>query len=183
MKVLENPLVRKMQYVYVEFKSKAEAEKAYVGRKEILKKSEGSFEPLYELPELFMARPEAKKVKPENIAIIYKPSTSLKVSDSIPSKPDRCAQLHSLLCIVTGLDKEEIKIIPAINRVTGKYNADQIFVILPSKADVQKIFVSQPFFKNLVADKLVHLNYYSELKCDPNICARCSLPLVTSTQA
>ena len=177
--MLENSLVYKIQYVYIEFKSKAEAEKVYAERKEILKKTEGTFEPLYESPEHFIARLEEEKINLENVIVIYKPSTSLRISDSIPSKSDRCTQLHSLLCIVSGLDKENIRIIPSMNRVTGKYNADQIFVILPSRADVQKIFISQPFFKNLIADKLIHLNYYSELKCDPNMCARCSLPLVS----
>jgi len=175
-KILENPEVFKVQYIYLEFKSKADAEKAYNERKEIFKKEEGSIATLYESYPDFIKRCEI--THPENVLVVYKPSTSQKISDFIPPKAERIAQLHSLLSIITGLDKEQIKLIPSLNKVTNSINPDQIFVILPSKLFVHKAFVSQPFFKHLIVDKLIYGHFYCELKADRAMCARCSLPFV-----
>ncbi len=170
--------MHRIQYVYLEFKNKEQAAKAYAERKELFTKEEARISCLYEGMDEFMARPENAQIQRENVLVVYKPSTSLRLSATIPAGIDRPVQLLTLLSIITGLDKETIKVVSAANKITGEPNNDQIFVVLPNKNYVQQVYASQPLFKELIADKLVHAHYYVELKADRLMCARCSLPRV-----
>lgn len=176
--ILESPTVQKIQYIYLEFRDKSEATMAYADRKSILKKEEGRIDCIYESADHFMSRQTNKGISMENVLVVYKPSTSLKLSQSIPPKSNRCAQLLSLMSVITKLEKETIKAIPAINEITNEVNDDQIFFIFPSKQYVEQAYRAQPYFKHLIADKLIHGHYYCHMKNDLNMCSRCSLPRV-----
>jgi hypothetical protein len=75
--------VYKVQYAYSNFKSKAEAEKSFAARKELFHQSGGLHRALVQQPEEFLKNAAAsavagtEKVSPENVLVVYKPSTSL----------------------------------------------------------------------------------------------------------
>ena len=108
--------------------------------------------------------------KPENVAVIIKPPGILEVMEELPDGPNLLMQVQQLVKIITQLDDNQFAIEPDMSPITREPDFSQIFVVLPDKNYVKKLYDSQPFFGCLLVHKLTHPMLCPFVKYSKDVC-------------
>ncbi len=115
-----------------------------------------------------------KHANSENILLIIKPLSTLEVVREIPVGDEYRRQIINLIQNVTQRNVNEFQIEEERNPITGKPDQEHIFVKLPSKSDIDKLYNSQPYFGCLIAHKLSHVQFCPFTRHQPDLCLMCS---------
>lgn len=109
-----------------------------------------------------------------NIIVIIKPFSTLAVVEALPTGDDYLRQLSQLIQNLTQLEPKNFTIEEDRNPVTGESDYQQVFITLPSRDFVDKVYHAQPFFGCLIAHKLTHTQICAFRKYDEDQCLMCS---------
>jgi len=121
---------------------------------------------LYEISE--------KCANSENAIIIIKPLSTLEVVRELPTGEEYKKKIINLIQSVTQRFVNEFQIEEGVNPITGELDQQHIFVKLPSKADVDRLYNAQPYFGCLIAHKLSHIQICPFTRYHPDLCLMCS---------
>ena len=127
---------------------------------------------LYELSE--------KCEKSENIMIIIKPLSTLEVVRELPIGEQYTKKIEQLIQTVTQLGSNQFYIEEDVNPITDEVDQQHIFIKLPSKDEVDKLYNAQPYFGCLVGHKLSHIQICPYIRYCPDLCLMCPSKKVTS---
>ena len=109
--------------------------------------------------------------KAENVAVIIKPPGNLEVIEELPDGPNLLMQVQQVVKIVTQLDDNQFIIQPDTSPIIAREpDFSQIYVFLPDKSYVKKLYDSQPFFGCLLVHKLTHPCLCPFVKYSKEVC-------------
>jgi len=106
--------------------------------------------------------------------IIIKPLTTLEVVRELPVGDEYRRQIAQLVQTVTQLKQNEFQIEEGVNPVTYEPDQQHIFVSLPSKAYVDRLYNAQPYFGCLIAHKLSNIQICPFTRYHPDLCLMCA---------
>ena len=121
---------------------------------------------LYKIAE---AKPNAN-----NTLAIIRPFTTLEAAESLPTGNEYIKSLIHLVHGVTQLDSQNFIIEEDRNPLTDEPDYQQVFVTLPSRQYVDRLYEAQPYFGCLVAHKLSHIQICSYQRYCADQCLMCS---------
>lgn len=108
--------------------------------------------------------------EPENVAVIITPPSSMEVVAELPKGSELINQMRSVVQVVTQLDTERFTIEPDQNQVSGEPDYRQLFVVLPNRAYVNRLYKAQPFYGALICHKLTHLSVTPYMRYADDVC-------------
>lgn len=108
--------------------------------------------------------------KVENVAVIIKPPGNLEVIEELQDGPNLLMQVQQLIKMITLLDDNQFIIRPDTNPITREPDYSQMYVFLPDKSYVKKLYDSQPFFGCLLVHKLTHPCLCPFVKYSKDVC-------------
>ena len=110
----------------------------------------------------------------ENVLAIIKPLSTLEVVQELPTGDEYKQRIVQLVQTITQLKKHEFSVELELNPVTGEPDERHIYVILPSRGYVDKMYKCQPYFGCLIAQKLTHIQICPFLRYHPEMCLMCT---------
>ena len=116
----------------------------------------------------------------ENIVAIIKPLTTLEIAQYLPTGNEYIRQITQLVQTITQLPISEFTIEEDINPITDEKDQTHVFVKLPSKLYVDKLYSAQPYFGCLIAHKLAHIQLCPFLRSTSEMCLMCTSKKVIS---
>ena len=110
----------------------------------------------------------------ENVLAIIKPLSTLEVVQELPTGMEYKERIVTLVQTITQLKPNDFSVELELNPVTGEPDDRHVYVILPSRAYVDKMYKAQPYFGCLVAQKLTHIQICPFLRYHPDMCLMCT---------
>lgn len=188
--VYYHPTAARIQCVYITFASPNEARRVYENRdiyesklsnnflfttfRKCDLKNTGKYDVKISVLGTNLYKIAEKMPNAANTLAIIRPITTLEVVDVLPAGPEYIKSLVHLINGVTQLDEERFVIKEDRNPLTGEPEYQHVFVTLPSKQDVDRLYQAQPYFGCLIAHKLSHIQICSYLRYNPAQCLMCS---------
>ena len=93
----------------------------------------------------------------ENVLVIIKPLSTIDVVESVVTGADYLKHIKQLIKSLTQLEDEKFEVKEDYNPLVGELDYQHVFVTLPSRDYVEKVYRAQPFFGCLIAHKLSHI--------------------------
>lgn len=110
----------------------------------------------------------------ENMIVIIKPLTTLELLDSLPTGAEYMREVVQLIQNLTQLERKNFQIEEDSNPWSGEPDCQHVFVTLPSKEYVDRVYQAQPFFGCLIVHKISHIQICSFRRYSANQCLMCS---------
>eukprot|EP01017_Pseudomicrothorax_dubius_P037324 TRINITY_DN5459_c0_g4_i1.p1 TRINITY_DN5459_c0_g4~~TRINITY_DN5459_c0_g4_i1.p1 ORF type:complete len:950 (-),score=187.80 TRINITY_DN5459_c0_g4_i1:961-3810(-) len=109
----------------------------------------------------------------ESMLAIIRPLSSLEVVTEISSDGFFRNQLGQLMQSITQISASQFFIEEDINPVTGERDNYQIFVRVPNREAMERIYNAQPLFGSLIVHKLSHIQVCPFLRYTLDSCLMC----------
>ncbi|KRX09647.1 hypothetical protein PPERSA_09317 [Pseudocohnilembus persalinus] len=173
LKIYFHHQAHKIQYIYLTFKTQEEAARVYNDRHIYEMKMEKEDVQIQCMNDGFWKKQELFQ-EPENVLVIIKPLSTLEIVEEIPKRHEYTKTIHNLVQTITQLSYGQYEISPDINPVTDMPCQQHMYITLPSKEMVDKMYNAQPYLGCLVAHKLSHIQYLPFLRYHKNQCLQCN---------
>eukprot|EP01017_Pseudomicrothorax_dubius_P034721 TRINITY_DN4789_c0_g1_i11.p1 TRINITY_DN4789_c0_g1~~TRINITY_DN4789_c0_g1_i11.p1 ORF type:complete len:569 (+),score=114.26 TRINITY_DN4789_c0_g1_i11:156-1862(+) len=109
----------------------------------------------------------------ENMIAIIKPLTTLEVVTELPSESFYKSQVAQLIQTITQLGSTQFFLEEDLNPVTGERDMNHLYLKLPGKEYIEKVYHAQPLFGCLIVHKLSHIQVCPFLRYSPDMCIMC----------
>lgn len=172
MEVLHSSQTHRIQYIYLPCSTPDEAKRimqfksmicAKLGREDIKLESLCNN----------LVKSHQKYREPEKVCVLVTPPSSMEVVEELPKAEDLIAQILNVVQMVTQLEPHQISLETDINTITGEKDYRHVFVSLPNRQFVDRVYEAQPFFGCLVCHKLVHPQVTPFLRFSSDVCLMC----------
>lgn len=170
MEIYHNPITLRMQYVYLVTASNDEARRILASKHIIVNKFESN--PDIEIKALSsdISRTFEFFDDPENVVMIIKPESNLEVVCELPHSEELMKKVTALIQAVLQLEFNQFTLEADMNSVTGECDYNRLFVGLPNRTYVNRLYEAQPFFGALVCHKLTHVQICPKIRWSNSIC-------------
>jgi hypothetical protein len=170
--VFYNPYTHRMQCLYLVCKNAEEAKRVLQNKHLILGKLGRDGVKIEALPNN-IGKSYSLFGEPENVCALITPPSNLEVVEELPKGEDLLTQVYNLVQVVTQLENVQFSLETDTNPITGERDYRHIFVSLPGRQYVDRIYEAQPFFGCLVVHKLTHNSVTPFTKYSNDVCLMC----------
>ncbi|EAR83930.2 hypothetical protein TTHERM_00773400 (macronuclear) [Tetrahymena thermophila SB210] len=173
MKLYYHYCAQKIQYVYLVFNSAEHAQRVYAERHVYELKLEKYDCQIQALSSSLWKKVE-KYSDPDAVIAIIKPLSTLDLVTDLPTGQEYISLIHQLIQTITQLPLGDYQIEEDINPISETKDHQHIFVILPNKEYVDRVYNAQPFMGCLIAHKISHIQLLPFKRYQHNICLMCT---------
>jgi hypothetical protein len=170
--IFYNPYTHRMQCLYLVCKTAEEAKRVLQNKHLILGKL-GREGVKIEALSNNIGKSCSMFSEPENVCALITPPSNLEVVEELPKGEDLLTQIYNLVQVVTQLEIVQFSLETDSNPITGERDYRHIFVTLPGRQYVDRIYEAQPFFGCLVVHKLTHSSITPFTKYSNEVCLTC----------
>lgn len=171
--IFYNPYTHRMQYLYLQCRNHEEAKRVMQNKHIIVSKSGRDDIKIDALPNNVGKAYQTFR-EPENTVVLITPPSSLEVVEELPKAEELITQIQNLIQVVTQLDVTQFTVETDSNPITGEKDYRHIFINLPNRTFVDRIYEAQPFFGCLVCHKLTHPQITPFLRYASDVCLMCN---------
>jgi hypothetical protein len=171
--VYYSPETHRMQYIYLPCRSHEEAKRVLQNKHALANKASREDLKFESLPSPLSHAHQAFR-EPEHTLVLITPPSSLEVVEELPKAEELLTQIQNLVQVLTQLDMTQFTLETDSNPITGEKDYRHIFINLPNRTFVDRIYEAQPFFGCLVAHKLTHPQITPFLRYAPDVCLMCN---------
>lgn len=169
MEIYFNPMTLRMQYVYIVAANNEEARKILANKHLISHKFENSDVEVKALSNDINKTFEYFD-EPENVCCVIKPESNLEVVYELPHSEELLKKLSALIQAILQLDYNQFTLEPDVNPITGEPDYNRLFVGLPNRTYVNRLYEAQPYFGALVCHKLTHVQICPKIRWSNTVC-------------
>ena len=173
MEIYYNPGHLKMQYIYIVTGTHEEARRLLASKHVIIHRFENTDVDIKALSSDISKTFEFFN-EPENVVCIIKPESNLEVVHELPHGEELIKKVQNLVQAILQLEQTQFTIEADINPITQDPDYNRIFVGLPNRSYVNRLYEAQPYFGALVCHKLTHVSICPKIRYSNTACLMCS---------
>ena len=171
--VFYSPDTHRMQYLYLTCRNHEETKRVLQNKHVIVNKFGRDDIRIDALPNKLSHAYQTFR-EPDNVVVLITPPSSMEVVEELPKGEELLTQILNLVQVVTQLDVSQFSLDSDSNPITGEKDYRHVFVNLPSRAFVERLYEAQPFFGCLICHKLTHPQVVPFLRYTSDICLMCN---------
>jgi len=173
MKIWYNQDTYRIQYIYLPCRTEDEAKRLLLNRHLLSTKFQrGSV--VFEALANSLKKAFDLFNEPENVAVFITPPSSMEVVEELPKGDELVKLVINIVQAVTQLDASRFTIEPDVNSISGEPDYRHIYVVLPNRTYVNRIYEAQPYYGALICHKLTHVQVTPYIRYASDICFMCN---------
>lgn len=162
-----------MQYIYIQCNTHEEAKRILSNKHILIHKFENS-----DLQVKALSSDISKTFEffndPENVVMIIKPESNLEVVYELPHGEELKKQVQNLVQAILQIDINQFTVEADVNPITSEPDYNHLFIGLPNRTYVNKLYLAQPYFGGLICHKLTHVQVCPSIRYSPEVCLMCN---------